>query len=331
MLFSIVIPVYNVEKYLNECFEALDKQSFRDFEVVIVDDGSTDGSRAICDDYASSRLNVRVIHKENEGLLLARRTGLQYVKGDYILHCDSDDYFSKDAFETISKVIEDEHPDMIMFGYDVVDNDHNHIENHYRVFENKSRFMGDKSPIIRELVKTTWLNNMVTKATKRECVDIEGDYSKYKNISMGEDLLQVIPLVDKSYSFHYIAKPLYNYRYNSAGMSKAVKTSYLDNYLQISERLLDLCKDCEEGVKRDFYERVDWDVNKYLLRFIKQGMNKNEYIAFYDEAHTNKLYIDGGKYRQQMAKRNGLLRTLIKPGFIGIAKILSNTVLSKRL
>ena len=91
MLFSIVVPVYNVELYIDECMKSLLGQSFKKFEIILVDDGSTDSSGKKCDYYASLDSRVKVIHKRNEGLLLARRTGLKECQGEYILHCDSDD------------------------------------------------------------------------------------------------------------------------------------------------------------------------------------------------------------------------------------------------
>ena len=88
---SIVVPVYNTERFLPACLESIDIQGTGSFEVILVDDGSTDGSPEICDSYCDKRERAFVIHKDNEGLLAARRDGLRKASGRYILSLDSDD------------------------------------------------------------------------------------------------------------------------------------------------------------------------------------------------------------------------------------------------
>lgn len=103
-LFSIIIPVYNVEKYLNKCVDSVLNQTFADIEVLLVDDGSTDNSPAICDSYAEKDKRVKVMHKENEGVSKARNLGIDHSTGDYIIFLDSDDYWDNNkALESISK------------------------------------------------------------------------------------------------------------------------------------------------------------------------------------------------------------------------------------
>lgn len=98
MFFSVVIPVYNVEKYLRECVDSILGQSFADFELILVNDGSKDGSGAICDEYAEKDSRVKVIHKENGGLSDARNVGTEAACGEYVVYIDSDDYIDGDDF-----------------------------------------------------------------------------------------------------------------------------------------------------------------------------------------------------------------------------------------
>ena len=90
-LCSIIVPVYNVKDYLDECFKSILRQSYKNYEVIIVDDGSTDGSSEICDYYASNYLNFKVIHEKNAGVSCARNAGLRTCRGDYISFLDPDD------------------------------------------------------------------------------------------------------------------------------------------------------------------------------------------------------------------------------------------------
>lgn len=105
ILFSVIVPVYNVEKYLPQCVDSIVIQKGCDLEVILVDDGSTDGSGRICDDYADRYGYVHVIHKENGGLSDARNVGVNAAAGDYILFVDSDDYIVADSIAEIEKVI----------------------------------------------------------------------------------------------------------------------------------------------------------------------------------------------------------------------------------
>ena len=118
--FSIIIPVYNVEEWLERCLDSILCDSCKDMELILVDDGSTDGSGRICDRYARFYKNVRVLHKENGGLSSARNAGLEKASGEWISFIDSDDWVEKDSFRKVRDLIEslpEGQPDMIKFGY----------------------------------------------------------------------------------------------------------------------------------------------------------------------------------------------------------------------
>ncbi|GIM55028.1 glycosyltransferase family 2 protein [Capnocytophaga cynodegmi] len=118
MLFSVIIPVYNVEKYLPECVNSVLNQNFLDYEMILVNDGSTDNSGNICDEYAKKYSNIKVIHKENGGLSDARNFGIKEAKGDYLMFLDSDDFWQgTNILSDLSKVIENEDPDVILHGF----------------------------------------------------------------------------------------------------------------------------------------------------------------------------------------------------------------------
>ena len=115
---SVVIPVYNVEKYLQECVNSVLRQTYTDFEVILVDDGSTDSGGRICDDYAQKDPRVRVIHQANGGLSVARNTGLRAAQGKYVYFLDSDDYIEDHTLEALIFLAEKESADIVFFdGY----------------------------------------------------------------------------------------------------------------------------------------------------------------------------------------------------------------------
>lgn len=114
--FSIVIPIYKVEKYMEECVESILAQTYKNFEIILVDDGSPDNCPKICDDYVKKDKRISVIHKENGGLSSARNAGLNKASGEYVIFLDSDDYYSsKNALEILNEKIEESSPEALFF------------------------------------------------------------------------------------------------------------------------------------------------------------------------------------------------------------------------
>ena len=113
---SVIIPVYKVEKYIHKCIDSVLNQTFRDIQVILVDDGSPDNCGHICDEYSKADKRVSVVHKENGGLSDARNAGMKYAEGNYILFVDSDDYIEHDMIEYMYSRIKDSDADMATCG-----------------------------------------------------------------------------------------------------------------------------------------------------------------------------------------------------------------------
>ena len=111
-MISVIVPVYNVEPYLRECIESILGQTYRDFELILVNDGSTDDSGTICDEYAAQDTRIRVLHQKNSGVSVARNVGLDSVQGEYITFVDSDDRVSKDYLAYLNDLIQIECADI---------------------------------------------------------------------------------------------------------------------------------------------------------------------------------------------------------------------------
>ena len=119
-LLTVVIPVYNVEKYLDRCLKSILIQEWKNYDIILVDDGSTDRSPQICDDYVKAYDFISVIHKENGGLSEARNTGLSQAKGEYIYFPDSDDWLEPDTFIALAEALESQKFDIISFNREFV-------------------------------------------------------------------------------------------------------------------------------------------------------------------------------------------------------------------
>ena len=119
-LLSVIIPAYNVEKYLEKCVESVVNQTYKNIEIIIVDDGSRDSTPQLCDELASKYNNIKVIHQANKGLAQTRGVGFNASIGEYIAFLDSDDYINLNAYESAIKILEENDCDMVQFGiYDV--------------------------------------------------------------------------------------------------------------------------------------------------------------------------------------------------------------------
>lgn len=115
-LLSVIVPVYNTEPYLRKCIESVCNQTYKNLEIILVDDGSTDLSGTICDKFAAKDSRIKVIHKENEGLVSARKAGVLAARGEYIANIDGDDYIDLEMFKTMMQVALQQGVDMVQCG-----------------------------------------------------------------------------------------------------------------------------------------------------------------------------------------------------------------------
>lgn len=111
---SIIVPVYNAQQYIRRCVDSILNQEYTDFELLLIDDGSTDSSGEICDEYAQKDTRIRVVHKENSGVSDSRNLALDYATGKYIQFLDSDDWITPDATRLLVRSAEEYHCDMVI-------------------------------------------------------------------------------------------------------------------------------------------------------------------------------------------------------------------------
>ena len=114
---SLIVPVFNVEKYVSKCLDSLVAQTLKDIEIICVDDCSTDNSLQIIEKYASKDSRIKILHKENEGVSAARNDGIKMASGDYILFWDGDDFAEKETCEELLHTMEENNVDTVVYGY----------------------------------------------------------------------------------------------------------------------------------------------------------------------------------------------------------------------
>lgn len=233
LMFSVLIPVYNVEKYLTKCVDSVLNQTYTDYEIILLDDGSTDKSGEICDEYSARYSNISVFHQLNAGLLLTRCRLIRRARGSFCVFLDSDDWLRQDALEVISNTINRENCDVVMYNYCRV-NENQTFEN-APVFSNGAVFFGEnKKALYDKFFESSYLNNMWTKAVKRSLFDNIIDYERLAHrISLGEDALVSMHVYHEMKRLVYIDEALYYYRYNPNSLTAKKKPdAYLDyNFL----------------------------------------------------------------------------------------------------
>ena len=216
--FSIIIPVYNVEKYIEDCLESVTNQTYKNYEVLIINDGSTDNSRKIIEKYKKNK-NIKIIDQKNQGLSSARNNGVTHAKGDYILFLDSDDYLEKKALEILEKNIKDE--DVIRFQTKEIDESKNIIkELKEQTFNNLKGTLAFETIVKFHYVENAWLYCYKTSFYK------DNEFT-FKENYYHEDFGLTPIILMKANKVSSINDCLYNYRQrkNSIMNSKYIKKS----------------------------------------------------------------------------------------------------------
>lgn len=246
-LISVIVPVYNVEKYLQECINSILNQTYSYLEILLIDDGSTDGSSKLCDEYALLDERVKVIHKQNEGLGLTRNTGLKFATGKYVLFVDSDDYLARDMVETLYKFASEQDCDLCLCGYYRVYLEHLtqfNLPYNDTVFENEEVI----HQVLLEMVcslpkaKKDHLLSMAVWASlfKRELISRFhlSFYSERDYIS--EDILFNIDFLKNAKKVGMINHPLYYYRQSNVdSLTHQVRQDEMDRQIIQIEKIRD--------------------------------------------------------------------------------------------
>ena len=210
MIISTIVPVYNAEKVLHYCVDSILNQTFKDFELILIDDGSTDNSGALCDEYASKYDNITVRHTKNQGVSKARNTGIELAKGEYICFVDSDDYVEKDFLqEMVAKA--EEGFDFVLTAYQWVD-DYNHNVFKTVIYKEKESYSVVDKNSLMDLSSLVLLSQPWNKLFKRKII-IENNIRMPEDISLGEDTVFVYRYLSSiiNQRFVVINKLLYNY------------------------------------------------------------------------------------------------------------------------
>jgi len=224
MLISILIPVYNVAKYLPHCLESIVKQKFKDYEIILVDDGSTDESGEICDEFqVIHSSNTRVIHQKNQGLLGARIAAIREAKGKYCLCLDSDDYWEEECLEKLEKLVVRTKAEVIIFECKVYVEETGFTKTKPPNFGSNRKFVNDKEILYKELIcgyslNSIWRKLILTRLMKEGI----NEYDKLPLHLAAEDLVQSLYPITYANIVYYSSEQLYVYRISPKSLVSSV-------------------------------------------------------------------------------------------------------------
>ena len=307
MKISFIVPVYNVKDYIEDCLNSLINQTYKNIEIIIIDDGSTDGSEDICDKYCKKYEYITVIHKKNGGLSSARNEGLKYVNGEYIVFVDSDDFVSTILCERLIDIIRIENPDLIQYDFfkfldgeeikftnDIgLTNNNNYytlegienIYNHYFIDEKLKRESWTKAykrsvldnfsfPLGRlaEDLATTY--KIISKCEKIVCIDDYLYFYRLRNNSiMGNGSIK---LYYDAMLAHY---DIYKFIENNPKYSKVAYTNYFNNLMKLYAKNIIENHNYQSEKIRNRYLNIKYDLLNFKGKLVYLFSKINNFAA----------------------------------------------------
>ncbi len=305
MNISVIVPVYNAEKYVRQCLESIQNQEYRDLEVILVDDGSTDRSKEICDDMAGRDKRFRVIHKCNEGLIHARKDGIMAARGEWIAFVDADDWVDKNFLGSLWEYTRGQDVDLVAAGcIREKDGGQEYIYNEidpcmYRGEElRRLVFPGmlSRGGFFRFGILPYMWNKLFKKTLLIRCYE-DIDFKIYD----GEDVAVVYPYLLRAKSIVLTNEAGYHYRIHSESITAEKKKNYYENvsrlYLHLDRKFKETdCYNIMLPQLKQYMRMMVWqedqesfiESQKYLFPFDK--VPKGSKIVLYGAGNVGKTY-----------------------------------------
>lgn len=263
---SVIIPVYKVEKYLDRCVESIVCQTYKNLEIILVDDGSPDNCPALCDEWTKKDERIKVIHKKNGGVSSARNLGLEKSTGDYIAFVDSDDWIDLDMYEEMIRVATESSADMVFCKSRRVYSSGQIIE----IKEKKLIELRDKKIIYFFIFgnENSILGGPCRMLIKNEIAQSCRFSTKLK---LGEDFFYVLNCIEKAEKIEIIDKSFYNYFSNDESVTRNIGENYFKNVKELYINHNNFIKT----------RSLNWEYlinHEYLFRNVTKRMNSNDFV-----------------------------------------------------
>lgn len=321
--FSIIVPIYNIERYIEHTIESILRNQFDDYEIILINDGSTDNSKSIAERFVNGK-NIFLYNEENKGLSGARNCGLKHARGTYIIFLDGDDNITNDMLIVLHDELIKKDRDILIYGRNEIYADKKIVP--YKL-QNKE-FCDCKVYLQFALMNSTFRTNVWDKVYKRNL--IESNELKFDEGLLYEDMYFLLQYLSVCRTIKTIDNYLYNYICdNPSSITKSVRTKDLD-VLYFLQRSLEFCEKCESLDTSDVYVMLQRYVlssiiNKYILSYAKEKQAKKIVDTLLHD--NNFVKIVKTNARQHKYKRDLLFAKLILISpllYIKLMKILIN-------
>ncbi len=272
-LISIIVPLYNMEEHIKECIDSIKNQDYKNIEVILVDDGSTDSSLKICEEYAKKDKRMKVIHKENEGVSATRNVGIEASNGKWITFVDADDWIEKDYVSSMYEVAIKYKSNYVVCGYK-------------RVYRNRVEYVNNDKNII-EIDPENYLKKLLNvqngygfchmKLIKKEIIN-NNPFNPY--LRVGEDALFNVELCKKINKTIILNRSLYNYRFNEKSMVRKYDIQYASKYQYSMEKMKEYIKENYKGnkeIEQNLQNYISYHVLLIAVNYCYNKKNNNKY------------------------------------------------------
>lgn len=276
-MISVIIPVFNVEEYIRECLESLLNQTYKDLQLIIVDDGSTDSSVSILNEYKSKFDDITLLSQKNQGVSVARNLALNYVKGEYTLYIDSDDFLRKDMLELMYRKAEKSNADIIICEYFIYyskDHKKNTIEQ-YAVDDSKAYKSDEVIDMMLnyDLQGQLWNKLFKTNLLKR-------NNFKFEDGRFIQDVFPVFKIICKSNNIVFINKALYYYRQRATSTVHKKNDKLTNDYYFAMTSILNYVESENIKVKGNSLKIFRAKVLSHFIAHYTNADKKNTYTTF---------------------------------------------------
>lgn len=279
MLFSIIIPIHNTKEFLYKCIDSIVSQSFQDFEILLIDDGSSDGSETICNLYADAHNNITVYHIPDSGVSIARNIGIKHAKGEWIAFVDSDDYVEKNWLQNLSMTIQENKAELYMWG--------NYIEQKNNIFQKE---------VIPQHLNTTSSTNFILTGTYRHNAWLYLFSSKWikkyncefpNGIKRSEDQCFLLQYLSHNPTIHSICQPFYHYVKHSESITCSTYTvDDVSDNLRVAVIFAEYAKNYE-NIDKDF---IFYSTTQLFNDFLNYTKDINKLFDPYTQTIYRKYY-----------------------------------------
>lgn len=294
LIISLIIPVYNVEKYLSRCLDSVRRQNQDNFECILIDDGSIDESGKICDHYAKIDSRFRVFHKINGGVSSARNMGIRVARGKYIVFCDSDDELGADYLSSFMV----EEFDLVIAGVKNIEVDG---RIHYGVMPQEKDILLIKQQDICEMIENRSLNCIYSKRFVKKYI-ADNNIQFADDLSLGEDTLFLSTYLSVCRTIKYIPVCHYfYYRYDSQTLS-SFDEKYVDRLREANERICCILSSRYKGIANTTsWKKRKWDVYYFAVFSVLRDKNictrkKHRMIKYITEIEEYKQFCNNLKF-----------------------------------